>query len=87
MRQNAFGDYRIDSPNDDLGSIIDVFEVDHSDVYATIYYDAEKEKWSFEVLTSEEGNEVASSDTIFESEQAARVYLGQWLDPDTIETC
>ena len=85
MRQNAFGDYRIDSPNDDLGSIIDSCDVSHSDVYAMVHYDAEKEKWAFEVLTSDEGDEVASSDAIFESELAVCKYLGQWLDQDVID--
>lgn len=87
MRQNAFGDYRIDSPDDDLGSVIDSFDVEHSHVYATVYQDTDKEKWSFEVLTSDEGEEVASSDAIFESAEAVRNYLEQWLDPDTIEIC
>ena len=87
MRQNAFGDYRIDSPNDDLGAVIDNFDVEHSHVYATVYQDELKDKWSFEVLTSDEGEEIAASDVIFESAEAARNYLEQWLDPDTIEVC
>lgn len=84
MKKNAFGDDRVDSANDDLGDYFDMRGIDASEVQTEIS-EAPDGKWAFEIRTSVEGDEVISSLEVFESEEAIRGYLKQWIDPDTIE--
>lgn len=84
MRKTAFGDTVIESADDDLGEAI----MDHEagTIYAPIRKDdmgdggpETKGKFFFEIMENESGEEVASSDPIFDDAQAARKYLTGWL--------
>lgn len=86
MRTNMFGEYIIDSEDDSLGDYLGLCETDPADVYAQVYTPTvTDQKWSFEVLTKEDGKEIIKSAEMFDNEEALRKYLTQWLDNDDIE--
>lgn len=84
MYRNAFGDYRFDSLNDNLGDCLEMLEVELDDVYAIIESHSDG-TWGFEVRNKDDGEDLVISQGLFETQMHARGYLERWLDPDSIE--
>ena len=84
MFRNAFGDYRFDSIEDNLGDCLEMLEVELSDVYAIIESHNDG-TWGFEVRNKDDGEDLVISQGLFETQMHAREYLERWLDPDSIE--
>ncbi|MEE8372805.1 MAG: hypothetical protein V3R87_03605 [Dehalococcoidia bacterium] len=75
MRQTAFGDVIIESETDDLGSV-EALRDAGDEIYAVIRPCEEGSgKFSFEVLHNADGEEIVSSEAIFDSPRAIRAYL------------
>lgn len=74
-----FGDKVIESVDDDLGLVEALQETD-GEVYAIIRADEDKSgKFYFDVLMNDDGQEIVTSDPIFDSQDAARAYLKGWV--------
>lgn len=82
MRTNMFGQHVVDSAEDDLGDWLAKESIEPSDVNAEIA--ATDGKWGFEIRTNDDGDEVIGSLEVFESEEAVRDYLKQWISADAI---
>ena len=79
MRRTQFGDWIIESTDDDLDTI-EAFQEEDGDVYALIYKEGDTSgMFFFDVLRNDDGELVASSDSIFDSQDAAETYLKNWL--------
>lgn len=78
MRTNFFGDSIIESESDDLGDIL--LEAG-DEVYAVVRSNEGEEsgKFDFEIMLNESGEIVASSDPIFDNQEAAGDYLRRWI--------
>jgi len=82
MRRSMFGDFIIESDQDDLGEAL--LEVDPDDLYASIE-PGEEGGFCFNIRNNDDDQSVAMSDEFFETTDAARKYLAGWLAPDRVD--
>lgn len=78
MRKSLFGDWIVESKDDDLG---DALMDAGTEIYAELMEDTASNPgmWAFEVRNNEDGECVVMSDPIFASRQDARAYVRQWV--------
>ena len=80
MRNTAFGDPIIESTADDLGSVLPEDCEGADGIHAIIREDDDVPgKFNFAILTNEDGEEIATSESIFDTADDARSYLKDWI--------
>lgn len=75
MRRTAFGDIVIENTDDDLGEAL----MEDNAVYASIQQDEDGGAFYFDIQRNDDGEQVASSESIFASVDDAKKYIGSWL--------
>jgi hypothetical protein len=77
MRQSMFNDWWVDKLDDDPGEII---AEAGGDIFASVLEDEDEPgKFWFEVKENESGDNVLSSDSLFDSAEAARDWIKQYV--------
>lgn len=71
MRKSVFGDFIVESVDDDMGEAL--MDHDTGDLYALVT--KEDGKYAFEIQNSDDGESVVTSEAIFETAHDAKVYL------------
>lgn len=89
MRYTTFGDPILESIDDDLSVVLRDYDSD--EIYARVMVDEVLHsdgtpRWCFDVMTNEDGDSVATSESIFTSEKTCRDYLRTWLAAKDIQT-